>query len=405
MASSTLDSEAAFVERAGQIGVPQWAVDKLIEKKFATFGKYAFSIVYSPQHVDDTPLRTFLSETLDEEPAPDMLAMLRRLFFEAHTMALSDVRQRIESSPDPSVASRKLPVAERKARLDEQQARLKGVIYTPDTIPSNHLVDLCVEQCETGLLTYIKPEVCCSRAQEINAQKKDPTISTDATGMLRLGTKPQDLTCEAGTELKLRSAWQRRSLAMDMAGLASFETIEGWVQFLFSHLLREQPKGFQRITVQQLVDCDRQLFVLAAHTTMGKLQAPAGEAKPLDKTIDKLKDSTEVLQFLSPLPASKQDASKRDRSPPRGSPHKHQRSDKGGGKNKTKSGSKGSSKPQIPDGCVTHDCDGKPLCFGFQTGRCGFKGPPGKRCARGYHKCWKKDCQRPKPYHLCNHAD
>jgi len=32
---------------------------------------------------------------------------------------------------------------------------------------------------------------------------------------------------------------------------------------------------------------------------------------------------------------------------------------------------------------VTQDSENRPLCFAFQTGKCKFKGPPGKRCARG----------------------
>ena len=58
---------------------------------------------------------------LDEEPSSDQLASLRRLFFEAHAMALTDVRLRAESSPDPAVATCKLPTAERVARQQAQE--------------------------------------------------------------------------------------------------------------------------------------------------------------------------------------------------------------------------------------------------------------------------------------------
>ena len=74
--------------------------------------------------------------------------------------------------------------------------------------------------------------------------KKDPTISTDSQGMLKIANKNSELSCEANSELKLRAALQRRSLAMDLAGIASYEVIEPWVQFLFSQMLREKPRGF-----------------------------------------------------------------------------------------------------------------------------------------------------------------
>ena len=60
--------------------------------------------------------------------------------------------------------------------------------------------------------------LCCSRAQEVSAVRKDTAGSTDATGLLKLGTKASGPTCEANTELKLRAAWQHHNLAMDLAG-------------------------------------------------------------------------------------------------------------------------------------------------------------------------------------------
>ena len=191
---------------------------------------------------------------------------------------------------------------------------------------------------------------------------------------------------------------------MDLAGLASFETTECWTQFLFTQLMREQPKGFAKISLQQLLDCDRQLFIQASHMTMGKLAADSQGVKPLDEVFQKLKDTTEILQYLTPLPAQRAHD-----PPPQGDnrPSKVARTEKptkGQGKGKGGSGAAG-PKPQLPDGCVTHDEDKRPLCFAYQSGKCKFKGPAGKRCARGYHKCYKKGCYRPRPYYLCNHSD
>ena len=84
----------------------------------------------------------------------------------------------------------------------------------------------------------MKPEQCCSRAQGVNAIKRDPTVSTDAAGMLRIASRTSD-------------------------------------------------------PLQQILDCDRQLYTLASHKTMGKLSSSPYEAKPLDAVIRSLKDSTE----------------------------------------------------------------------------------------------------------------
>ena len=216
MASSTLDSTAAFEDRAKAFGVESWLLDKLREQHLNTFGSFAFSVARNPQVQNDKPFVDFMQALAETELEPNQMAVLRRLFFESHTLALADVRMRVESSPDPTAASRRLPAAERLARQEAQQKRLGGVIFNPDTIPSNHLVDTFVEMLEQNTLQYVKPEQCTSRAQEVSAVKKDPTIATDSQGMLKLSTKSSDVVCEANSELKLRAAFQRRSLAMDL---------------------------------------------------------------------------------------------------------------------------------------------------------------------------------------------
>lgn len=180
MASSTLHSTAAFEERAKAFGVEAAALTKFKDKNLNTFGRFAFSIAHNPQVQNDRPFVDFGNGVAEVELAQDQLAALRRLFFESHAFALADVRSRVESSPDPTAASRKLPAAERLARQTAQQGRLGGLIFNPDTIPANQLVDAFVEMLELNTLSYIKPEQCTSRAQEVSAVKKDPTIATDS---------------------------------------------------------------------------------------------------------------------------------------------------------------------------------------------------------------------------------
>ena len=60
-----------------------------------------------------------------------------------------------------------------------------------------------------------------------------------------IANKNSEVSCEANSELKLRAALQRRSLAMDFAGIASYDVVAPWVQFLFSQMLREQPRVSQ----------------------------------------------------------------------------------------------------------------------------------------------------------------
>ena len=124
--STTLDSEAAFAARAEHMGLDRWIIEKFRQKKFGTFGKLAFAFTYSPQNATDEPLRQFLTTLLEEEPSNDQLAALRRLFFESHTMALTDVRQRV-GQPGPSLGSPKATDC-RKGSQTERSRDRKSVV-------------------------------------------------------------------------------------------------------------------------------------------------------------------------------------------------------------------------------------------------------------------------------------
>ena len=146
MAASTLDLETAFEGRAAQIGIEDHYVEKFVEKKFAAFGCCAFAAVYSPNRTDEVPPRRFLNDLLVEDPSSDQLACMRRLFFESHTMALTDAHQRAEASPDPLLATCRLATAQCVATQKDQETRLGGLVFTPETTPSNHLVGLFVDE-------------------------------------------------------------------------------------------------------------------------------------------------------------------------------------------------------------------------------------------------------------------
>ena len=165
-------------------------------------------------------------------------------------------------------------------------------------MPSNHLVDLFVSMAEDGILSYVKPEVCTSRAQEIQLVKKDKSVGLDAAGNIKLSVKDPEQHCDTSGDVKLRAAFQRRSLAIDQSRLATFGIVEAWIHKIFLLREREPPKGFSRLTLGQIVDADKQLWTLASNNTMGTLTSAPGSVKPLDREIEVLMNSPEILQFL-----------------------------------------------------------------------------------------------------------
>ena len=139
--SSALESEAVFRERALAVGLTQPQVDVIIAAGLGTLGRLAFGCGYVPGSADDSALRGLMTE-LYTAPAfvPSLTNGFRRLYFEAYSVACAEVRTRLE--PSDSTAVRRLPNAERAARLMRQQGALGGMCLSGVLEPSNSLVDL-----------------------------------------------------------------------------------------------------------------------------------------------------------------------------------------------------------------------------------------------------------------------
>ena len=224
MATSELDSEVEFKRRALQLGVTQANVDAVVSAGFKTFGQYAFSVPYQPGSADESPLVDLLTTCLTREPEAGQLSCLRRLFWESHGLAARDLRLRQEHGAE--AVTKKLPTSERVARSEAQRKRLNGLTWSPDTEPSHQLVDRFVTMVEEQTVNCIRPELCTSRAQETLQVKQAKTFSLGCDGQLRVANKGDDLECSTAGEWKLRMALQRKSLAMDLTNLASFQVTE-----------------------------------------------------------------------------------------------------------------------------------------------------------------------------------
>ena len=396
MSSAKLDSTAEFKRRAELLGIAQPIIDAISALHLDSYGRFAFSIAYNPGQADDTPF-TDLANRLNGGAAlpAGQLAGLRRLFWESHTLALADLKQRSEHGSES--VNKKLPTAERQARANEQRTRLVGVTWGPDSEPSHQLVDRFVAMCEENVISYVKPELCTSRAQEILSTKQSQSFSLSSDGNLKVKGHDADLECGVTGEMKLREAFRRRALAMDLAQMVSYTVSEEWHAFLFLSIQRDPPKGFRSVSLGQIIAADKRLWVLVSESTRGNVVAGAGAAKPCDAVVSATSTKPEGMNFLSPLPILPE---------PNHRPAPY--NPKGGGKGKGKDGKdkQSSSDTSLPDGCVLRKPDGKPLCGLYNRGRCWQKNvKPNGRCAKGFHQCFKAGCHRPKPFHECTHTD
>ena len=225
-------------------------MQSLVTAGIDCFGKLAFVCSANPHSGDDTPLKTAVTALIGAEPSVAEMMVLRRLWFEANAYALSDLKSKTDATPGETVKS--MPLAERMARLKQQQERLKGVIFDVHHEPSHHLVDKVQAMLEDGVLTYLEPGRCTARSHEVQSDKEAMQVRFDGAGNLKdlkVTKKDSELQCDTSGELQLRMALTRRSLAFDLAGLASFSVQELWHSHLVTALLKSPPAGHKYVTV------------------------------------------------------------------------------------------------------------------------------------------------------------
>ena len=99
----------------------------------------------------------------DTEMTFGELARLRRLHFEASAIVMAELKSKAtETTGD---GGRKLPVAEKNARLLEQEGRFPGLRIRGEMQPSFALIDLAAQMKETNCVTWIPPSKCSKRIQ------------------------------------------------------------------------------------------------------------------------------------------------------------------------------------------------------------------------------------------------
>ena len=94
MASANLDSEAAFTDRARKIGLTEDTLAGLLTNHFNTFGRLAFAVSATPTTLTDEAVDNWI-DGLGVRVSGFQKASLRRLLFEAVSMAIEEVRARI----------------------------------------------------------------------------------------------------------------------------------------------------------------------------------------------------------------------------------------------------------------------------------------------------------------------
>ena len=108
------------------------------------------------------------------------------------------------------------------------------------------LYDLSAAMIERNEIAYINPNKCLSRQQELMGSKPEREIQLDATKTsLVVKEQSQGAEINISSDLALYQALQRRTLALDLAGLVSYNVMRKWIDRLFALYSHSWiPKGY-----------------------------------------------------------------------------------------------------------------------------------------------------------------
>lgn len=127
-------------------------------------------------------------------------------------------------------------------------------------------MDAFVAMLEESVLKISPLSKCVNREQELAQAKVDKQIVVIEKQQSQI--KPKTLTGETNlsTELRVHNAMIRRGLAMDQAGLMSFNVHDKITREFLGHLTRQHPVGFRGPDIQSILRADQELWVRCSET-------------------------------------------------------------------------------------------------------------------------------------------
>ncbi|OLP75132.1 hypothetical protein AK812_SmicGene45120 [Symbiodinium microadriaticum] len=220
-----------------------------------------------------------------------------RLLFEAQTLALSQLRLHIT---EPEAAAKRVPGAERDRRMTLLRAELTGLGIKGLLEPGRRLLDECAHQKATGQLKYLAPDRCVSRIHEVtNAKNTSRQVEIDQSKLI-VREAQDELSMPASSALQVQEALRRRELAYTFAEALSWSAYDKYLMRLFSHMHREPPPNHNKVSVTQLVEADRLVFVKLIEQNI-KPKRDASGSFPLDDALHQALESFAVSFALMHL--------------------------------------------------------------------------------------------------------
>ena len=297
------DSEHVFSSRLKAFGIKEADIETLSRKNIKTMAHLAYITHIQPGAGDDTPFFESLAAALglgsvEDIPLSDKTAY-RRAWFEAATVAVAEIKAKIERTDD---VPRHMPQQERIARGKQQQLRLQGVRIEAGLEPSHALLDLVWSMREEDQLKFISPELCTSRSQEALGIKRETFMKSDASGTLKKVERDEVFYADMSTEYRIKLALTRRALAFDQCGIVPYSSIEALHDEFYALVMREPLETHHPITVAQILRADKILWLKMIDLTKEGILSPIAGVLPVEHFLPVAKLDPVYVSMLAPLP-------------------------------------------------------------------------------------------------------
>ncbi len=389
--SAYASSAASFEHRAVEVGLTEGDVDALKLNDIKNFNNLAFAVCSQPGQVDDTRLTNLMDNVFPRGTSIGMQAAIRQLCYEALTVAVAAIRQRVEQSEDAPI--RKLPAQERDERLRRLRERITGFSITGDHEPGYSLIDMYATMMEESTFKIIPLSKCISREQELQSAKSDKKIVVLEDHQLQIKEKNAELAADLSSELRVQLAFIRRGLAMDIAGIVTYNSYEKVMREYMSHLTKVAPPGYKAADISAILRADKELWTKASDMCRSNMRPAADGSLPMDKALISLYLSAPVLFHLLPLPTGRHAKRGRDSSPSEDVVRKKKKDDK---KKKKESPPIKPPRTRVPDalrGFSGVNSKKQRVCFDYNLMH-GCANPTElsnkiPKCKKGLHECIK----------------
>ena len=392
--ASLVDSEAAFKSRASEVGLTDPEINALITARVNTLARFAFAIVPPGQTASDDAIKNLF---LPAVANAGTVSSARRLIFEAHSLLVAQVKQKVDKTDDGTAIT--LAPAEREHRIESQKGRLQGLRLRGEEC-SHASYNLVLQLQEKDSLMYLHPERFTTRRQELAAKKAPKELALDS-GHLTVRDKDVLQSCQTSTELEVTQAMRRRALAFDLVGLCSYNSMNAYHTELLQHMQEEPPPGYSKIGPVQVLRADRAAF-LKISETLSTTKMKADGTMPLTDAFNEILREMSVAFHLLPLP-TKPSSTTGEKRPSEHSPssskkpksdHEPSRKSKGrgSGKGKRPNKNRGPNVPKALIGKKLETNDGRRICWPYNLpGGC-KDAAVGGECSRGVHVCCEPGC-------------